>query len=298
MKKSKPLYVSTCPYGLANRIKGLMSALRLDPEAKIYWPRAAWIDCDYRDLFKNDVSLGRIPENVAEICTWRLIVRPEDKIPVGFFHEPPEISDPVLSGQCIDGAYERIPGQVRQTYLEIISRLEPVKEISCLVDQIRPQFDEKTVSVHIRTWIENKRRRITFRLRNFFRIMDKMNDAVFFVCSDSKRCLEKVKRRYPNRIYTMPGPFIGSIKPKNKKQMQKTMAEMILLGKAKTMLVTRSCTFTELSWFYGGCRPSVIVVPPSSFTPFLIWFWDTFLEPLRKLKNRLMDAHRNRAFNE
>ena len=80
------MLVSTEPGGLGNRIKSWVSATRIDPAARVFWPRTPNMPAGFDDLFENDCAVEAVPAGATEHCSWRLAVLPQDlgELPVGF----------------------------------------------------------------------------------------------------------------------------------------------------------------------------------------------------------------------
>ena len=128
------------------------------------------------------------------------------------------------------------------------------------VDSFCELFDEDTVSVHLRCWVEKcrstKHRRRKFRMEKYYEILDEMPDKKFFVATDSKGGLKLMIARYgKDRIIarTQPRSFTveGNVA---------SLIDLLLLSKNDTIVGSFHSTFTEMAWWFGGCKSKVILV--------------------------------------
>ena len=71
--------VSTETAGLGNRVKSWVSAWRLDPDARVYWPITPNMPASFGDLFENDCAVAAVPAGATPFKSWRLAVLPEDE---------------------------------------------------------------------------------------------------------------------------------------------------------------------------------------------------------------------------
>jgi hypothetical protein len=188
------MLVSTEPGGLGNRIKSWISATRIDPAARVYWPVTANMPAAFADLFANDCATASVPEAADEHCSWRLVVLPEDlpELPAGFATAGGG-SHPVLrragklwwrlcgrpddryryvikpkgfsrrsarrDARIIDLEYGRIPEYFHRVYVPLFARVEPAPAIRERVDAFALAYlDPDIVGVQVRTWRDDPRR--------------------------------------------------------------------------------------------------------------------------------------------
>ena len=70
--------------GLGNRIKAIISCLRVNTDAKVIWPQVPGVfSCHFNDLFTNDMVLKN-SQNIRKYDSWRMLVLASDPIPVNF----------------------------------------------------------------------------------------------------------------------------------------------------------------------------------------------------------------------
>ena len=188
------MLVSTEPGGLGNRIKSWVSARRIDPDARVHWPRTPNMPAAFGDLFSNDCAVDGLPAGATEHCSWRLAILPEDvaELPAGFATagggahplrrrigrfvwrlrgEPDERYRYMLApkrfsprsmrrdGRIIDFEYGRIPQHLRDAYVPLFASVAPRAEILDRVEAFaRQHLGEATIGVQVRTWRDDPRR--------------------------------------------------------------------------------------------------------------------------------------------
>lgn len=188
------MLVSTEAGGLGNRIKSWVSAKRMDPEARVYWPRTPNMPAAFGELFANDCGIDAIPAGAREHRSWRLELLPGDLefLPQGFATagggahpvlrrlgrawwrlrgEPDDryrymIAPKKFStrsarrdGRIIDFEYGRIPAQLRAVFAPVFAAVEPTPDIRRRVEAYAAEFlDSSVIGVQVRTWRDDPRR--------------------------------------------------------------------------------------------------------------------------------------------
>lgn len=239
--------------GLCNRLKCLLSTMRLSNNYKIIWPRNYLTRCSFNDLFANDIELKDekiknkkyVKENLRKNWngSWRFLILPEDKI-----------------DYRIDFMYDKTPLHLKNIYLEKIKILKPIKYVSEKVKNFSKNFDDNTVTVSIRSWRDFSPRKKNFNINLFIDSMKKMkNVSNFFVTSDDINIIKKLEYDFPNQIIKYPNrTFKGD--SKTIKGMQDILIDLLLGGKNKRMIVSSTSTFSELQWWFGNCTSDIIII--------------------------------------
>ena len=269
------MIVSTIDSGLGNRIKCLLSCMRLDEVTKLIWPRNRFTTCDFSQLFDGDWELDSVPEEAETRFNERLLVLDSDPIEDGFAQEHPDKKHEngklrkkieVNNGRNIDHEYERIPQSVKDSYIDQVRKLTPVKYIRDQIEEFSSvNFDEDTVSVHMRSWADDPRRQCLFSYEDYYKHMDKMEDKTFFVCADHQSCIDTLRRRYGNRVFDYPKRGDGNYSPgtaymSTLEASQDAIIEMYLLGKNPSILGSYLSTFVEVGWWLNECKGKVTIV--------------------------------------
>lgn len=248
------MLISTNPGGIANRLKNLLSAMRKDPDAKIVWLNNDRCSEPWSSLFTNNIEV-KDTSTGTQYQTWRLDIAPDDGIPEGFCTKEFYGSD--TKYKDIDFEYQRIPYCVRKVYLRLISRLNIHPNIQQRVDHLSKNFNKDTVSVHIRTWNDCKERHDKYHsLEAFIYEMDKVllrnPNTTFYVCSDSKSCVDTLRGKYGDKIISYDG--------------ESSLTELLLLSKNSLLIGSYVSTFSEMAWWFGGCKADVVIVKKGNIT--------------------------------
>ena len=249
--------IANCSGGLCNRIRCLISSMRLAEKLSkpliLFWPVNPGCACQFSDLFENQITqitqeelqLLMQKNNFNQIYKfyddWRLLSFPEDGLKRNF-------SQAFYSekGNNIDFEYHRISLSVRENILKYFNRLIPKKFITEKVTQFCSKFDDNTISVHIRSWQEaknmSKNMSKFFDIRNVYKVMDREKQGTFFVISDSAKILEQVKNRYKERILDYP----RTVSPGDRgttEGIQDAFIELLLLANCMSNATTSSIPF-------------------------------------------------------
>jgi len=246
-------YLATTVNGLSNRLKNLISVLRLCDKSK-----STFIELN--DIFENDFvklddSLQYIP-----LCTWRILVSDFDiEIPDNFNKATLDLPERHIKCRDVDSEYDRIPIIFRKKILLILESFLIKKQIIDIVDD----FKLKNITgVHIRTWQSTyhteyedwsqflRSKSSNNYLVNFEKLLADSDQKVFLACDDFKFKLY-LKNKYSNLITYDRVNTLSNI--------QNDFIDMLLLSKCNVLHGTRLSTFTEMSWWFSKCNQTVIL---------------------------------------
>lgn len=256
------MLISTEFGGICNRIKSLVSTLRMDPNARVFWPWHEWCCCQFNDLFVNDLVVSNIDTSMKASGTgWRLSVLPEDiEIPIGFSRH---IDNNQHAGRCIDHEYHRIPISMRNKYLEVFSRLIIQPNILANVAQFHNDqiMGKEVVAVHLRTWKVDPYPGIRAdRTAQFITQMRVFPiETIFLISADCDEAVDQLRQAFPNRIITYPRKVSRNEGRKSPQGQVEDFTELLLLTKCPTFLASDRSTYSELIWWFGECKANVIV---------------------------------------
>ena len=260
--------------GLGNRIKAIVSCLRVSKDAKVIWTKVPGVfSCEFEDLFTNNIV---VPVGTAgrKYSSWRMIVLDSDPIPNGFSIVTKDtdrigrkfsFTDP--NGRNIDLEYNRIPKTILDDCVEKLNLLKINKTVLNWVEEASQSFDNNTVSVHIRSWEDQDpdeeselRQKHFFKLTNFIDEMMSYDEKTkFFVCSDSVNVIEKLKKVFGDRILTYSRHSDLETSRSTRVGAQDDLAELLLLSKNKILIGSYISTFTEMAWYFGGAKAKVVI---------------------------------------
>lgn len=276
------IIISTTDSGMGNRIKSLLSVMRMTNNYKVYWPKNRFGYAKFSDLFVNDFEVIKFPFfSKIFIAPNKLIYNPKirfspyfkildsDEIDYGFApglydQKKGKISE-INGGKSIDFQYNRIPKKIQDNYSEKVKKLVPIKYIQDEVTKFyKKSFNENTISVQIRTWKDEARRQGMFRKDEYFKHLDKLSKNNFFISSDDQGIVDEIMNRYPGRAFFYPKRISnyepGSQDSKSIEFQQDSLIDMLLLGKAPLIIGSHLSSFVECAWWFGLCKPRVIIV--------------------------------------
>ena len=268
----KKYFVAASKYGLSNRLKAVISAMRYadvyNGKAILYWPINDECGCKFSDLFENkldeidDQEMHRITndEEFYVVSPSVLATLPKDKIPYKF-----GIScHLIFPFYNIDCEYNRIPLRARRNILPYINSLMPKKFIIERVERFSDTFDSKVLGVSLRTWSDAiryryDRREHFFDFDKIYSIIDKIKPEKIFVTSDSEEAFMKIYERYQDKILYVPKRTFWGDRD-SKEGIQDAFVDQLILSKCNMLIAGYLSTYIELAWWFGDCKAKVFVL--------------------------------------
>jgi hypothetical protein len=230
------LVVSTETGGLGNRLKSWVSALRIQPDARVHWPVTSNMPARFEELFTNDCAVAAVPAGAAAYGSWRLAVLPQDEpyLPAGFatvgagahplvrgvgkawwsltgqrsdryrfmlFPKQHSRRSTRADARHIDLEYERIPQYFRELYGALFRRIDVRPEIAAAVAEwAAVNVADELIGVQVRTWRDDPRRYRKYHLPALRRLQQLLDSAGpsarFLVVSDSDDIVPMLAARY------------------------------------------------------------------------------------------------------
>ncbi|MEK6850858.1 MAG: alpha-1,2-fucosyltransferase [Nanoarchaeota archaeon] len=273
--------------GISNKIKSILSALRFSDHFSqkflLYWPNNFMCPMEFSDLFETKVS--RLSEkewdsirkkgNAANCTnysdfinnkdkssifnTWRLLTFPSD-LPKNFAKVLPDDS-----GKNIDLEFERIPSALREEYLKYVRKLRPSKAIINAVNKFIKKNDiKKAIGVHIRRgdfvnyW--DGRDKVSSDEKYFKKmsgVILKNPRTKFFLTTDSMETQKKFVEKFGKSIIISPNKNFNR---GTKKATKDALVDLFILSKTKKIFGAYLSTFTEMAWWFGGCKQKVEII--------------------------------------
>lgn len=269
--------------GIGNRLRGLVSAMRLckklNRKLLLYWENNKYLGCDFNDLFENkfnevDEEFIKLISNQPYSKTYRDVLESDfddhEYIILDtwkFVFLPGEIKNDFnktyasKEGANIDFEFERIPMKLRLDILEELIELRVTKDV---LDKVKSFEDKNKLEeyngMHVRRG-DNKfttdgREKVSSD-EKFTKIILDNPDEKFFVSSDSVLSSISLKTMFPERVIYYPEE---DKKRSTKESIQEALASIILLSKTKHLYGSFLSTFTEMVWWFSGCKTKVDVV--------------------------------------
>jgi len=258
------------PGGIANRIKCLIPMLRISEKYNkkmyLYWVQNKTCGAPFDKLFDNKFWM------INKESLYKLLK--EDSIiseTYRFITLNGEVSDgfakvfPTKRGNNIDFEFDRIPISVRENILSYLNRLKPIKVIQSIVDKFTLKHNVKDlVGVHIRRGDFLGGKEGLGKVSSDNKFIEKMNDILkddpsskFFLCTDCQQTEDKFIEKFGNKIIIYPKK---SLDRTSVMATQQSLVDMLLLSKTKHIIGTYISTFTELAWWFGGCKAKVDMI--------------------------------------
>jgi hypothetical protein len=140
------VYIATTTNGLGNRLKNLISVLRLSHLSKSNYT-------ELNQIFDNDFTTLDLNTEYIPLCTWRILVKDEDiEISDNFNTKTRDFPERDIRFRDVDHEYERIPYLFKNKILNIIDSFSIKTEINNIVNEFNIEI---LTAFHIRTWWGN-----------------------------------------------------------------------------------------------------------------------------------------------
>ena len=277
-------YIATGGGGIGNQIKKLISAKRLHPESQT--------DLSYfNDLFANQNLYHNGNRSGSGMCTWRLLVLPQDtEIPPGFnehttgnevtsmgkfdWYDPYSHWSFNEDGRNVDCEYLKIPVQYTNKILNIIDEYFDIhSNIKKWVHEFRTKYPAYS-SIHIRSYKSdefcknganrggdnNPRAQARHEYYNNIQkpliqdyIKNLQNDLIY-ISSDNRKDIDELKTRFPNKTFI----HYTDVFPKPfTSDYNNDFLDMVLLSKGLEMILCRISTYSEMAWYLSKCNRNV-----------------------------------------
>lgn len=278
--------ISITDSGLGNRIKSMMSVMKMSNDYYIYWPKNKCFSCSFSDLFNMNKNINKLPlikiyyhnfkilNNFEIYKSSYLYLSKEDKKKVFFkkkFFNPKKQSFIYLNGDCsIDFLYEKIPYELKISYLDVIKKIHFNEKVINFVNN----FYEKNKSsfengIQIRSWIDDPRYNSLYDKNKVFSyIYDLVNTTSnkIFITTDMKNILDEVNLLYPDRFCFFPRETYSIHQSKSvlddKRHSFYDLIDILLLSKCRNIHGSYLSTFCEVAWWLGQCKSKVNIINP------------------------------------
>ncbi|MFY9514101.1 MAG: hypothetical protein WAQ05_24315 [Rubrivivax sp.] len=251
--------------GLGNRLKLLAiydASFGLD-NTTLFWNREGWVNCTMADIVSIDGVTGFREVPITE-KRWMVpvITHPSKPYwwPRGYwrFDVDAELPDSYLIERrgrifpAVDFLYAATPQPYLDRYLAFFARVRPSAEVAARIAEVPVQADD--VCVQVRITVDPKDRANVPRIESYLRRMQEFPAHTrFFISTLDGSVSAAFRAAFGNRILELPG--------KRYRSMVDATADMYLLSKGGTYIVSQGSTFGEVSWWLGGGRQRVIEMP-------------------------------------
>jgi len=272
------MIVSTNKGGLSNRIKSLISCIRINPNNfKVKWDiinsydkHTHILNCPFNKLFSNDIEVKNIYKNTIIYNSHCLSISDNDDLPINFNNFNSKCSVRFYKSdkfnRNIDFMYNKIPENIKKEYIECFKVLKPIAYLQQKIDEYSKKFNKKTISVHIRSWNRNGekgRRDYLFNIQKFEKEMKKYDKSyTFYVATDSQNVQNYFLKesKLKDRIFIYPRKTNLDTSRDFTEGVQEDLIELYLLSKNKIIIGSHFSTFTETAWWLAECPENIIIL--------------------------------------
>lgn len=255
--------------GLGNRLKLLAiydAAFGLD-HTTVYWNRQGWVNCTLADILRIDgvTDFKEVPITEKK---WMVpvITHPSRPYwwPRGYwrFDVDAPLPDHYLIERrgrtfpAIDFLYGDTPQPYLDRYLAFFARVRPSPEVAARIAEL--EVGEHDVCVQVRITVDEQDRANVPRAESYLRLMRQFPEHTrFFLSTLDASVTEVFRQALGDRILELPG--------KRYRSMVDATADMFLLARGGTYIVSGGSTFGEVAWWLGGGRQKVIQVAAEIF---------------------------------
>jgi hypothetical protein len=264
--------------GIGNRLKHLASAWSAAAfhghTVRAWWLRDAGLDCEWERLFGSvpiDLREGAPPLTVGNLKPGSWLWLPEGET----YPDASEYPDRHFGGNCVGrpgtGATRltiarEIPAEIRNRYRAIFAMFRPHVEILRHVDKLSSELGlGECIGVHVRKTDMEQGMRQHFPHGSpydddaYFAFIDAhtayAHEARFFVVSDCRNAMERVRRRYGSRVLTSGDIERGRV---GTRAGIDALQDLLLLSKTKHIVAAYKSAFSEMAWWWGNATLEVV----------------------------------------
>ena len=273
------MYISINEGGLANRIKSLVSCIKLGIENnENYYVKWNILDnykknnhilnCEFNKLFSNNIEINVYDKNFKIYNHHCLVITDNDNITNNFNTFNSNLKKKKFTkndklNRNIDFMYNDIPENVKINYIKYFKILKLNKKLEQEVNTFSKKFNDKTISIHIRSWNRNgegERRKGLFKLNKYIEIMNKYPNYNFYLSSDSSKVIEELKNKYQERLIIYPRKTSLDNSRDFPEGVEEDLIELYLLSKNNFIIGSHFSTFTEVAWWLAECPKNIIII--------------------------------------
>ena len=277
------MIISVNKGGVANRLKCWASVIRIsnNNNYKIKWDvlddyneNPHILNCSFNKLFKNDVEIKSFSElddiNINEFrVNPEFFIKDSDNLPNNFNNFT---SNCRRTFRCrdkfkrdIDYMFNKIPKKIKYDYINCFKKIKLIDELQNQVNEFSKRFNDKTVSIHIRSWNRNgeiSRRHSLYNVEKFENEMDNYKECNFFMSTDSQEVKDYfiTESRFKNNIIFYNRKTSLDNSRDFPEGIQEDVIDLYLLSKNKIIIGSRFSTFTEVAWYLACCPRTIKIL--------------------------------------
>jgi len=258
--------IAVCRGGFSNRIKCLLSSMKVSEDTgrilKVYWPKNPYCNESFEEIFDNDfIQISR--DELESKLKRRLSVLNKFKTNKKFLIIE-EASLMPFSDKNISLKYDKIPQDVIKDILFYLVKIKIKKELLDKSKSFSRGFDKNVVAIFIRRgdFLELKSGIGKVSCIKDFKMkvkkeIEKNSSMKFYLATEDNFLKEDFKILFGKRIITYHKKAFLREDPGAVKE---AFIELLSLANCKSIIGNYGSTFTEMIWFFGGCRQKVDIV--------------------------------------
>ena len=239
--------INTGSPGLANRIKTYVSCFSKFDEVRTIKDADTYIFDNIK--LATDEELKSNPH----FDHWRFSIEENEK-------------KYLVDYKYIDLLYEKTNMYFVDKYRSVFSKLKINQEILNYVDEFTKDWSN-IIGLHIRSWYCDRNKWHSNEL--FEQAIDQLDSSKkIFLCGDNDIVLKHFEDRYGDRIIThdqerFSHPHLAESGHNVSVQTNvDAFIDLMILSRCDTIVGTYASTFTEVAWWFGECKPNVIIPEP------------------------------------
>ena len=280
--KNFRMNVSTNKGGLANRIKSIVSVIRMSnkngsPYGVLWEVQDSYkkhnhiLNCPFNKLFANEIEVKSVNNSWITYSSHCLMICDSDNLARGFNKFRSKCSIKFIKNdklnRNIDFMYNKIPKALRDEYIEYFQELTLIDKLERKVNKFAEKFEEDTVSVHIRSWNRNgekSRNAQLFNIERYEKVMssEKYSGRTFYLASDSKDVVDYFTKvsELKDKVIVYPRETDLNTSRDFHEGVQEDLIELYLLSKNSSIIGSHFSTYTEVAWWVAKCPEDITVL--------------------------------------
>lgn len=143
-----------------------------------------------------------------------------------------------------------------------------IEKVNLFLNNNKDKFNENTVSVGIRTWIDKrykinkkcKKRNALFNLDLYINKMKEFKNANFLIATDDINIYTKLQDIFGDKLFKYNKNNYNNDKDYFKNNLIEDFIELLLLSKNNTFIHTNLSTFYHISYLYSNNNQKLILI--------------------------------------
>lgn len=251
--------------GIGNRLGGLISGIRFsifyNCDFYIDWEPIPSLYLNYSDLIESiDLGTRRVLINqknpqkkYLHKTKWRIDPLPSE-LDLPFFK----------NNEHITCKYNEISSEILESIIQSIKCINFNSSLTHQVDfflESRFFLDKTIVGVSVRSWPDSSIRRKNYSIEHYINRMEKYNSSyIFFVSGDSQIEINKLKKKFSNRVVEFPRTTLRERVTNHKQTHLEDFIDFLILSKCQVLIGHFLSSYIEMAWFCGHCQSKLNLV--------------------------------------